>query len=47
MMQPATHMNDFFRQLAQLPPGTPDLEAIQKCYQAHDSTIVGPPLRLK
>jgi len=49
-MQPANHMDDFFRQLAQLlpGPGTPsDPEAIQKLYQAHDSTIVGPPLRLK
>lgn len=48
-MQPANHMANFFRQLAQLLPstGTPDLEAIKKLYQAHDSTIVGPPLRLK
>ena len=48
-MQPAHRMDDFFRQLAQLLPaaGTPDPEAIQKLYQAHDATIVGPPLRLK
>ena len=49
-MQPANHMDDFFRQLAQLlpGPGTPsDPEAIQKLYQAHDSTIVGPPMRQK
>lgn len=48
-MQPANRMDDFFRQLALLLPtsGTPDPAAIQKLYQAHDSTIVGPPLRLK
>ena len=48
-MQPAHRMEDFFRQLAQLLPGTGtlDLAAIEKLYQAHDSTIVGPPLRLK
>jgi len=48
-MQPANRMEDFFRQLALLLPGTgtPDLAAIQQLYQAHDSTIVGPPLRLK
>ena len=48
-MQPAHGMEDFFRQLAKLLPGTgtPDLAAIQQLYQAHDSTIVGPPLRLK
>ena len=49
MMQPANHMDDFFRQLAQLLPGTGtlDLEAIQKRYQAHDSTIFGQLLLLK
>ena len=49
-MQPAHRMDNFFRQLAQLLPATgspPDPEAIQRLYQAHDSTIVGPPLRLK
>ena len=48
-VQPASRMEDFFRQLGKLLPGTgtPDLAAIQKLYQAHDSTIVGPPLRLK
>ena len=48
-VQPASRMEDFFRQLGKLLPGTgtPHLAAIQKLYQAHDSTIVGPPLRLK
>ena len=49
MIQPANHMDEFSRQLAQLLPGTgtPDLEAIQKRYQAHDSTIFGQLLLLK
>jgi len=48
-MQLAHRMDDFFWQLARLLPatGSPDPVAIQQLYQAHDSTIVGPPLRLK
>lgn len=48
-MQPANHMEDFFRQLGQLLPGTaqPDPAAMQQLYHAHDSAIVGPPLRPK
>ena len=43
-MQPARQMEEFFRQLGQVfaKPGPPDVAAIQKIYQTHDSAIVGP-----
>lgn len=45
-IQPASDMENFFRQLGQLLPetGAPDMVALQKLYQMHDSVIVGPPL---
>ncbi|MBD2705359.1 cupin domain-containing protein [Spirosoma sp. BT702] len=48
-IQPASNMEEFFRQIGQVfaKPGPPDLEAIQKIYQSHDSAIVGPPVTTK
>jgi uncharacterized cupin superfamily protein len=48
-IQPAANMEGFFRQLGKLLPehGAPDMAAMQKLYQQHDSAIVGPPLGLK
>ncbi|WP_345246347.1 cupin domain-containing protein [Nibrella saemangeumensis] len=45
-VQPAGDMESFFRQLGKLLPekGAPDLKAMGKLYQAHDSAIVGPPI---
>ena len=45
-IQPASNMEEFFRQIAGAisSTGVPDLAAIQKIYQAHDSAIVGPPV---
>lgn len=45
-LQPASNMEEFFRQIAGAfsSTGAPDLVAIQKIYQAHDSAIVGPPV---
>jgi quercetin dioxygenase-like cupin family protein len=46
-IQPASNMEDFFRQLGKLLPenGAPDVAALNKLYQQHDSAILGPPLR--
>jgi mannose-6-phosphate isomerase-like protein (cupin superfamily) len=51
-IQPASNMEEFFRQLGKLLPradshitGMPDIAAINKLYAAHDSLILGPPLR--
>ncbi len=43
-IQLAGNMENFFRKLANLLPenGAPDIGAIQKVYQEHDSAIVGP-----
>ena len=48
-IQPASNIEDFFRELSKLLPkiGMPDMAAMQKLYQAYDSTIVGPPLEVK
>lgn len=48
-IQPASNMDEFFRQVCKLIPdnGAPDMAAMQKLYQAYDSTIVGPPLEVK
>jgi quercetin dioxygenase-like cupin family protein len=45
-IQPASNMENFFRQIAGAIPstGAPDLAVIQKIYQSHDSAIVGPPV---
>ncbi|GAB3643593.1 cupin domain-containing protein [Spirosoma arcticum] len=48
-IQPASNMEEFFREVGKLLPetGAPDMAAMQKLYQAYDSTIVGPPLGVK
>ena len=53
-IQPASHMESFFREMGKLLPGVdspehgaPDMGAIIKLYEQYDSAILGPPLRIK
>ncbi|MDB5239793.1 MAG: cupin [Spirosoma sp.] len=45
-IQPASNMEEFFRQIAGAfsSTGVPNLAAMHKIYQAHDSAIIGPPV---